>query len=74
MKPSDIVPALNSNENKKPEDTLASPSPQDRFRNAKAAKILEVCKWKDIDALRRLATEDEGLVSDDVRRQACSCH
>ena len=51
-----------------------SPSPEQIKLDAKAATILEVCKWKDIETLRTLATSEGGLVSDDVRRQACSCH
>ena len=50
-----------------------SPSPAAKKRNAKAAKILDACKWKDIQNLRVLATSEGGLVSDDVRCQACSC-
>jgi hypothetical protein len=49
-------------------------SPEQQRRDAKATTILESCKFKDIDALRTLATSEGGLVSDDVRRQACSCH
>jgi hypothetical protein len=51
-----------------------TPSPEQKRRNAKATTILEACKRKDIEALRTLATSEGGLVSDDVRRQACSCH
>ncbi|KAE8450542.1 hypothetical protein EG329_006273 [Mollisiaceae sp. DMI_Dod_QoI] len=47
-----------------------SPSPSRDSRNAKAAKILEACEGKDIETLRKLATSEGGLVSDDVRRQA----
>lgn len=43
-------------------------------RDAKAAKILEACEGKDIEALRTLATAEGGLVSDEVRRLACSYH
>jgi len=43
-------------------------------RNAKVAEILDACKWKDLDLLRTLAASESGLVSDDVRRQACSCY
>ena len=49
-------------------------SPEQKNRDAKAATISEACKWKDIDALRTLATSEGGLVSDEVRHQACSCH
>lgn len=38
----------------------------------KEVKILEACKWKDLEAIRELATSKDGLVSDDVRRQACT--
>jgi len=53
---------------------IASPSPHQGKIDAKATKILDACKWKDIEALRILATSEYGLVSDDVRRQACLCH
>ncbi|KAI9645408.1 GTPase-activating protein gyp8 [Ciborinia camelliae] len=36
----------------------------------KEVRILEACKWKDLDSIRDLATSKDGLVSDDVRRQA----
>jgi hypothetical protein len=52
----------------------SSQSPEQKKRDAKATTILEACKWKDIEGLRTLATSEGGLVSDDVRRQACSCH
>ncbi|KAH7383735.1 rab-GTPase-TBC domain-containing protein [Cadophora sp. MPI-SDFR-AT-0126] len=38
--------------------------------SAKTAKILESCKWKDIETLRLLAASEGGLVSDEVRQQA----
>jgi hypothetical protein len=39
--------------------------------NPKVAKILDSCKWKDQEALRALAISEDGLISDDLRRQAC---
>ena len=51
-----------------------SPSPHREKYAAKATKILDACKWKDVETLRTLATSEGGLVSDDLRRQACSCH
>ncbi len=39
--------------------------------NAKAAKILEACRWKDAETLRSLAASEGGLLSDELRRQAC---
>jgi len=63
------------NEDKKPNiPRTLSVSPQRQKYNAKTAKILEACKWKDLDALRALASSEGGLVSDHVRRQACSCY
>ena len=50
------------------------PLPRQQKHNAKTTKILDACKWKDIETLRLLATNEDGLVSDDVRCQACSCH
>ncbi len=43
-------------------------------RDVTRARILDACKWKDIETLRILATAEGGLVSDDIRRQACSYH
>jgi hypothetical protein len=48
-----------------------SPSSAAKKREGKATKILEACKSKDIKTLRILATSKGGLVSDDVRCQAC---
>jgi hypothetical protein len=73
MEPNGILPE----ETEKLAEDLSrpsSPSPEQRNRDAKAATILEVCKWKDVDALRALAASEGGLISDDVRRQACSYH
>jgi len=50
------------------------PSLQQKDLAAKAAKIRDACRRKDVEALRALSTSAGGLVSDDVRRQACSCH
>jgi len=55
-----------------PADLL--PSPRSNERNAKVADIRKACTWKDITALRALATSEGGLVSDEVRRLACSCY
>lgn len=52
----------------------SSPSPEQKRRDEKATTILEACKWKAIELLRTLATSEGGLVSDDVRRQACAYH
>ncbi|ESZ98669.1 hypothetical protein SBOR_0907 [Sclerotinia borealis F-4128] len=41
-----------------------------REPTVKEVKILEACKWKDLDTIRDLATSKDGLISDDVRRQA----
>jgi hypothetical protein len=49
-------------------------SPQRGVRYAKATRILDACRWKDTEILRALATSEGGLVSDEVRRQACTCH
>lgn len=47
---------------------------QGKTHNAKDTKILEACRVRDIELLRELAISTGGLVSDDVRRQACSWH
>jgi hypothetical protein len=72
MEPNGRVPE----ENEKIGDLsrTASPSPQEKARDEKATKVLDACKKKDVEVLRIFATSEGGLVSDDVRRQACSCH
>jgi len=57
-------------------DQAADPSqsPREQARDAKTVRILEACKWNDIEALRILATTEDGLVADELRRQACLCH
>lgn len=37
----------------------------------KTATILEACRWKDLESLRKLATSDGGLLNDELRRKAC---
>ncbi|KAH9204450.1 rab-GTPase-TBC domain-containing protein [Leptodontidium sp. 2 PMI_412] len=44
--------------------------PAQQQHSAKSAKILEACRWKDVEALRVLAASEGGLVSDEVRQQA----
>jgi TBC1 domain family member 20 len=58
-------------ENEKKPDIPRTSSQQQKY-SAKATKILEACKWRDIETLRSLATSEGGLLSDDLRRQACS--
>lgn len=59
----------------RPGDPAASsPSLRSEDHNAKAVSILDACKWRDIATLRTLATSEGGLVSDEVRRQACQCY
>lgn len=40
-------------------------------QNLKAAKIVDACKWRDTDTLRALAASEGGLLSDELRHQAC---
>jgi TBC1 domain family member 20 len=40
-------------------------------QSQKAVKILDACRWKDTDTLRALAASEGGLLSDELRRQAC---
>jgi hypothetical protein len=66
-------------ETEKPEDLQSDPDVsslplRSKERNAKVASILDACKWRDIPILRTLATSEGGLVSDEVRRQACQCY
>lgn len=51
----------------------SSPSPEQKKLQEKTTAVSEACKWKDIELLRTLATSEGGLVSDEGRRQACSC-
>lgn len=46
------------------------PSPESKQRVLKVTKIQEACKWRDIDALRILASSEGGLISDELRQQA----
>lgn len=39
--------------------------------HSKATQILEACRWKDVQSLRDLAVSEAGLLSDEIRRQAC---
>ncbi|KAJ5052075.1 uncharacterized protein L3040_001835 [Drepanopeziza brunnea f. sp. 'multigermtubi'] len=51
-------------------DPNPSARPGEKARAAKAAKILDACRWKDFEALRKLAASEGGLVSDEIRCQA----
>lgn len=60
------------------EDTGTAPaiaettqSPSSEQYETKAADILEACKWKDTQRLRELALSEAGLLSDEIRSQAC---
>ncbi|PQE21419.1 gtpase-activating gyp10 protein [Rutstroemia sp. NJR-2017a BBW] len=50
----------------------ASPCPTAKQREwaEKTDKILEACKWRDLEAIRNYATSEDGLISDEVRRLA----
>jgi len=50
-------------------ETISDQLPQQL--ESKAADILEACKWKDTQRLRDLAVSEAGLLSDEIRRQAC---
>jgi TBC1 domain family member 20 len=52
-------------------DTVPRKSSPSSTQQAKAAKILEACKWKDTATLRALAASEGGLLSDELRRHAC---
>lgn len=52
-----------------PSHSIKEKQPQEPTE--KEVKILEACKWKDLEAIRELATSKDGLISDEVRRQAC---
>lgn len=53
---------------------MAIADSENYYSDEKVANIVDACKWKDIEKLRISATSEGGLVSDDIRRQACSCH
>lgn len=40
----------------------------------KATQIRDACLRKDLDSLRELSISEGGLVSDELRRQVCSCY
>jgi hypothetical protein len=73
MEPNGIV--LEENEKVKPPPRTPSPTlsstPQEKARDAKAAKIHDACRGGDVNTLRILAISEGGLISDEVRRQAC---
>jgi hypothetical protein len=66
-------------ESEKPEvlpgdPAVSFPLVKSKEHNAKVASILDACKLRDITTLKTLATSEGGLVSDEVRRQACQCY
>ncbi|KAM3065518.1 GTPase-activating protein gyp8 [Clarireedia jacksonii] len=46
------------------------PTAEQRERTEKIDRILEACKWRDLEAIRNYATSEGGLISDEVRRLA----
>lgn len=48
------------------------PPPKPEPHREKQQKIREACRWRDAQLLRELATSDGGLVTDDLRRTACT--
>lgn len=40
-------------------------------QSQKAISILDACRWKDTDTLRALVASEGGLLSDELRCQAC---
>lgn len=63
-----VAPGPEIKAESKPSTRASSPSPQD----AKAVQILDACRWKDTETLRTLAVSEGGLISDELRRQACN--
>ncbi|KAL3428380.1 GTPase-activating protein gyp10 [Phlyctema vagabunda] len=53
-----------------PVQTPSPPPPTEKAVHAKVARILDACRWEDVELLRLLATSDEGLLTDELRRQA----
>ncbi|KAG4443771.1 hypothetical protein IFR05_000762 [Cadophora sp. M221] len=66
MEPSGHNPLEKRESNSPTPRTPPAPKPH----SAKTLKILEACRWKDVEALRVLAASEGGLVSDEVRQQA----
>lgn len=54
-----------------PDDEKAEAIVKSDQSRGKTARIVDACKWKDIETLRALAVSDAGLISDELRRQAC---
>lgn len=50
-------------------ETPAGKTPE--AQSTKTLAILEACQWHDIDELRKLATSEGGLLTDELRRKAC---
>jgi hypothetical protein len=55
--------------------SMTTPAVHDlKDEDVKATRVLEACKWKDLETIRILAESEGGLVSDEVRRHACRCY
>jgi hypothetical protein len=39
----------------------------------KQTRIEDACRWKDLETLRALGCSEGGFLTDELRRQACSC-
>ncbi|KAG4035463.1 hypothetical protein MFRU_001g02320 [Monilinia fructicola] len=50
--------------------SYSSRTKEPREPTKKEVEILEACKWRDLERIRILATSQDGLISDDLRRQA----
>lgn len=65
---------INAGAPRPPSSSGPPPSPRMEKCMAKAEAIQEACQWKDLTNLRALATAEGGLLSDELRRQACRYH
>lgn len=53
-------------------DEKPGQSPESTADPEKTAAIVEACRWRDLSRLRDLAQSGGGLLSDDLRREACA--
>lgn len=52
-------------------ETPGKPDGADDFSRRKTERILDACKWRDIEALKSLAGTDGGFLTDALRQKAC---
>jgi hypothetical protein len=65
--------AINGVDYKQDADQQPAQDSLSEASRAKTAKILRACDQKDTETLRLLAISEAGLISDELRCQACQC-